>query len=295
MIKYIKRKDLEVEKYDACIQNSLQSNVFAFSWYLDIVADNWDVLVLNDYEVVMPIPWNKKSFLKYTLQPFFCQQLGFYSKREIKKEVLYLFFKKIPLNILYLNLSVNKSIETRVLKFETKTNYVLDLNDKYDYLANNYRKDRRKSLKKAFKAELSFKSSKDKNTLINLYKKVFLHLSHSDKYFDTIDKIIDFCLKQKKGFIREIYHNEELVCSGFFILFNNRIYYIFSASSNEGKRYGATTFLINSVIKEFAESNYIFDFEGSNIKNVASFYKSFGSKTSSYFNFTSNAFKRISF
>jgi len=71
MIHYVKREDLEVLKYDACIENALQSRVYAFSWYLDIVADNWDVLVLNNYEAVMPVPWKQKYFIKYVTQPFF--------------------------------------------------------------------------------------------------------------------------------------------------------------------------------------------------------------------------------
>ena len=54
MITYVKRKDLDVVKYDACITNSAQGSVYAFSWYLDIVADNWGVLVLDDYKAVMP-------------------------------------------------------------------------------------------------------------------------------------------------------------------------------------------------------------------------------------------------
>ena len=57
---YIKRKELNVSKYDACIENSVQEKIFGFSWYLDIVADQWDVLVLDDYKAVMPIPWRKK-------------------------------------------------------------------------------------------------------------------------------------------------------------------------------------------------------------------------------------------
>ena len=48
MIHYVKRKDLDLNKYDACINNAINSRIYGYSWYLDIVADNWDVLVLND-------------------------------------------------------------------------------------------------------------------------------------------------------------------------------------------------------------------------------------------------------
>ncbi len=60
MIKYVKRKNLDLVKYNDCIENSIQSRMYAFAWYLDIVADNWDVLVCNDYQAVMPIPWKRK-------------------------------------------------------------------------------------------------------------------------------------------------------------------------------------------------------------------------------------------
>ena len=65
MIHYVKREDLEVAKYNDCIENSIQSRIYAFSWYLDIVADNWDVLVLNDYEAVMPVPFRRKFGVNY--------------------------------------------------------------------------------------------------------------------------------------------------------------------------------------------------------------------------------------
>ena len=46
MVQYIQQKNIDRIKYDACIQQAKNSRIFAYSWYLDIVADNWDVLVL---------------------------------------------------------------------------------------------------------------------------------------------------------------------------------------------------------------------------------------------------------
>ena len=82
-IKYIHREHLDEEKYNQCIATSLQSKIYAFSWYLDIVCDNWDVLVLDDYEAVMPIPWRKKYGIKYVYPPFWVLQLGVFSNEVI--------------------------------------------------------------------------------------------------------------------------------------------------------------------------------------------------------------------
>ncbi|NJN50342.1 MAG: hypothetical protein HC798_04365 [Polaribacter sp.] len=79
MIHYLKRHQIDNQKYDDCITKSLQSNIYAFSWYLDIVADNWDVLVLNNYEAVMPLPIRKKWGINYVYQPFWILELGIFS------------------------------------------------------------------------------------------------------------------------------------------------------------------------------------------------------------------------
>ena len=43
--------------------------------------------------------------------------------------------------------------------------------------------------------------------------------------------------------------------------------------------------LMDHVIKTYAASNYILDFEGSMIKELASFFKSFGAQKEIYFHF----------
>jgi hypothetical protein len=288
MITYIKRKDLDIIKYNTCIENSKQSRVYAFSWYLDIVADNWDVLVLEDYKAVMPIPWNSKYGLKYCSQPFFCQQISIYSKEDVDEEH---FLKKIPKSflIIFLNLSIKPEKDTVI----DKINYELKLNSDYTKLFENYRKDRRKSFYKAEKASLSYKDNGTITSLVQLYKEVFNHLKTTEKCFKTIEKLMMYCVKNNTGFIRNVYKNDELLASGFFVRFNNRIYYLFAASNILGKRHGATTFLIDSVIKQYSNSNFVFDFEGSTIPNVASFYKSFGGDKTIYYNLKTHVFKRF--
>ena len=50
--------------------------VYAFSYYLNSMAKNWDALVLNDYDAVMPLTWNKKYGFYYLYQPFMSASLG---------------------------------------------------------------------------------------------------------------------------------------------------------------------------------------------------------------------------
>ncbi len=288
MINYIKRKNLNVKKYDSCVENSLQSRIYAFSWYLDIVADNWDVLVLDDYKAVMPIPWKSKLGLRYITQPYFCQQICVYSNLKINVEA---FIDKIPKYFLYVNINCCQKFDEFLTK--QKVNYQIKLNTDYNSILNSYRKDRKKSLRKASESNLYYKDYNSIEILISLYKDVFSNISNSNKYFIIIKELMMFSLQNDKGFIRNIFINDKLICSGFFVKYKSRIYYLFAASNALGKKYGATTFLIDSVLKEYVNTDFIFDFEGSTIPNVANFYKSFGGEKTIYFNLKANVFKRV--
>jgi hypothetical protein len=79
MITYLTHKEIDFEKYDRCIDLSLNGIVYAYSWYLDMVTDDWDILVEDDYKSVMPLPKRKKFGIHYIYQPFFVQQLGVFS------------------------------------------------------------------------------------------------------------------------------------------------------------------------------------------------------------------------
>ena len=195
------------------------------------------------------------------------------------------------------NLEVDLDLNFQLDKgnFTTRKNYVLDLNKDYSLLYKGYKKDRRKSLRKAEEANIEYKDFNNKKVLIKLYKQEFSHLNISEKYFQVVDKIIDYALENKIGFVRNIFYSEDLICSGFFLSYNKKIYYFFGASNKKGKQLGATTFLIDSVIKEFSDTITTFDFEGSSVSNVASFYKSFGSSQIDYYRFSANAIKRAFF
>ena len=65
MINYKRHKEIDFKKWDNCIESAINRNIYATTWYLDLVCKNWDALILNDYEAVMPLPWNKKWGVKY--------------------------------------------------------------------------------------------------------------------------------------------------------------------------------------------------------------------------------------
>ncbi|WP_166382622.1 hypothetical protein [Polaribacter sp. 11A2H] len=284
MIQYVKRKDLNILKYDACIENSIQSRIYAFSWYLDIVADNWDVLVLGDYKAVMPLPWKQKYFIKYITQPFFCQQLGVFALENITEDLFSDFLKALPKTFVKINLQFN-SDNYLIEKMNCRINYTLGLNNNYDTIFKSFSKRRKRSVKAGVKNNLFIKSSSISD-LIKIKKEFYKHISFPE---NLIEKLADYIINNDKGFILGVFKDDVLLGGSLFLKSNNRIIYLFSAYNNEARKLNASSFLINNVIKEYQNSNFILDFEGSNLPDIGSFFKSFGAENERYYYLNSNA------
>lgn len=287
MIKYVLHKDLDIVKYDNCIQNSLNSRIYAFSWYLDIVTDNWDALVYNEYEAVMPLPIRKKYGINYIYVPPWVQQLGLFSKYEIDKQLIHDFLNSIPRKYKLVDINFNSKNSFQHKKVLLKDNYILNLEKSYEDLRMNFSKSRKWRINQAQKLDLKIVEEDNIDTLIEVFKNNkekeigksifdFSTLKTLVKKLQSIDKVKVQYIKSKKN---------ELFGGAIFISDKNRITYLFSAINNEGKKNQAMSFLIDHMIQINANSKLIFDFEGSMIKEIANYFKSFGAIKEIYYHF----------
>ena len=283
-IKYIHREHLDEEKYNQCIDSSLQSKIYAFSWYLDIVCDTWDVLVLNDYEAVMPIPWRKKYGIKYVYPPFWVLQLGVFSNEVIdENEFLTPLFNTFKFVELRTNTHNNFELYPEFLQLKQCQKLVF--NTTYSSTLSHYRKDRKKDLQKAAAADLIEKWNDHPSNLIQLFKnnigKRTPNIKETD--YENLEKLMAICIEKKIGEILSVYDKEnKLVASVFLLKHKNSITKLISSTNLKDRKNGANTFLIDRVIFKYHKDFSIFNFGGSSIKSVASFSKSFGAETEKY-------------
>jgi len=150
-IKHLTHNDIDTKKWDNCISNAVNGNVYAWSWYLDIVSPNWDALVLDNYRAVMPLTWSKKYGVAYIYQPFFTQQLGLFSGDVITEEMLSLFVEAIPAKYRFIELSMNVDVSSvcNTHVFGTGSTTHLKLNNPYEELRKSYTTNTLRNLKKA--------------------------------------------------------------------------------------------------------------------------------------------------
>ena len=295
LIKYIQREHLDEEKYNDCIENSIQSNSYAFSWYLDIVCDNWDVLVLDDYEAVMPIPWRKKYGIKYVYPPLWVLQLGVYSNEAINEnEFLTHLFSTFKFVELRMNTHNNVELYSEFLQLKQCQKLVL--NTTYSSILSKYRKDRKKDLQKATTADLIEKWNDHPSNLIELFKnnigKRTPNIKEND--YQNLEKLIAICIQKKVGEILAVYDKKnKLVASVFLLKHKNSITKLISSTDLKDRKNGANTFLIDRVIFKYHKDFSVFNFGGSSIKSVASFSKSFGAETEKYHQLKMNKLPKV--
>lgn len=286
MIQFVKRNQLDEEKYNACVSNSLQSRMYAYSWYLDIVADNWSVLVLNDYEAVMPLPWKRKYFIKYMYPPFWVLELGVFSQKE--NIPIDNFINKVDNKFRFIETrlnTLNNSVQKKIKAKERHLQF-LDLGNEYLDIFNAYKKDKKKDLKKANEAHLTVKWNDNPENLIELFKNnVGKRISKIDVVeYNKLLQVIRVCIKNEVGEVLSIYNSENaLVASGFFLKHKRRITLLVSSTDFKNRNNGANAFLIDRAIFKFYKEFKSFHFGGSSIEAIASYFKSFGAETETYF------------
>ncbi len=97
-ISYLPQANIDKSKWDRCIDSSENGLIYAYSFYLDAMSENWDALIVNDYEMVMPLTWKKKYTIYYLYQPLFTASLGIFGNN-ISAEMVKTFLEKIPVKI----------------------------------------------------------------------------------------------------------------------------------------------------------------------------------------------------
>jgi len=286
MIHYLKHHQIDKVKWDICIENSSNSLVYGLSWYLDIVCENWDALILDDYKAVMPLPWKQKFGLKYIYHPFFAQQLGVFSQSEDNFSIVN-FLQKIPKRFIKYECSLNASNICENIKVDERLNLILKLDKPYEDISKQFNTNTKRNIKKNMNAGWTLKNDISVSNFLQLKKEnPVSELNKSN--FKTLELLFNTLLDKNLAQIIGITDTENtLISAAIFVTFKNRIIYLFSASANTGKSNSSMFKIINQVIKANCESNQLIDFEGSMIPGVARFFKGFGAIEEFYFKVSS--------
>lgn len=271
MIKRIKRNEINISKYTNCLNQAINYRIYAEYWYLDCLTNKqWDCLVLNDYEAIMPLPFQKKLGVKIIAQPIYCQQLGVFHQANFSKDNFLLFYKKFKNNFVrgyHFNEENTSFFNPNGIK---KINQIIEVPAEN---SKNYSTMVQRNLRKFKKNNLQVTSCTIDEFISNKLK--FGNHSVNQK----ILKQLLITLNQFESLNISTIKNNEILATNVLIQAKNRTYYLDAFTTDEGKKNKAATGLIDYALNN---TEAIFDFEGSSIPSIQEFYSGFGAKIKHY-------------
>jgi hypothetical protein len=267
--------DIDKNKWDSCVARSNSRLIYGSTTVLDHLADNWSGIVMNDYEAVMPVPWRRKWGVTYHYHVPFVQQLGIFFHNELTEitpftEALFTIcrYGNYPFNY------GNGMPGTR------HTNYILPMEDGY---RNGFSADVVQNIRRAEQFDHTYTNG-DVNEAIDVFYKSYGKRSGiTENDIERFRKMCFFIGKTGKIVVRKVMNNKRnLLAIALLLIDGNRMYNIMNTTVDEGRQLEANYFLLSEIWGEFTGKGLIFDFEGSDIPGVKTFYKKFGASDQPY-------------
>jgi hypothetical protein len=278
-IHYIKQKDIDLSKWDDCLEKSQNGLIYGYTYYLNHMAKSWDGLVLNDYQALMPLTWNKKINISYLYQPAFTASLGIFGN-DLNENLVGEFIRGIPKKFKLVEIALNQGnifshpISSAVLR----SNYTLSLKKTYTEIAAGYSENIRRNIRKAEQLNCFCRKNIPVSEVISLSRPVLKKTTRiKETDYSSFEKLHALLFAKKQAITYGVYSaSGDLMASCVFFFSKKRAYYILVGNHPEGKTMGASHYLIDCFIKQYAGQDLVLDFEGSDIRNLAFFYSSFG-------------------
>lgn len=280
---YLKRNQVDEQKWNRCIDSASNNIIYAYSSYLDHMSPGWHALVYGDYEMVMPLTWKKKWGISYLHQPAFTQQLGIFHSGAVTEDQLRLMLEYCQRRFRFAEIALNHL--NKLPGTSPRQNFVLDLAASHEHLRAGYKKDLLNNLKVAERSALRYGEG-DFTSAIRQYRQEYdERLPHiRDQHYQAFER---FCMSgdsQAQPVVRKVCDSKGVTLSAAILLkTRNRLILSVSVVSENGKSYSANHFLLDRLIQEFSGTPYLLDFEGSDVPGIASFYRTFGSIDQPYY------------
>lgn len=292
---FLTRPEIDISKWNTCIEASIQRVVYGYSWYLDIVAEDWIALVSTsetNYEIVMPLPVVYRYGIPVLHQPHFCQYLGIFSQNLLTFSDTTAFIRAVWNKFSYISAysfhPLNQRIVGQTLKELSTIRYSIHQTvwmSIHNVTELAYSKDRRNNLKRAERHNWELVRGLEIDTLLELFKEnhtLQIEGGVSEKSYKILSKLWSE-LNDRQSADLLYARLKEKVQAGI-LLFQDgpMVIYIFNAATKNGRDGNARTWLLHRYFESKSGQGLIFDFESPGKESIYQFYLSFGGNKMNY-------------
>lgn len=277
----------EVCSKDSCIP------IFSQDWWLDAVCgkDKWNVVGIkncSDYSALLPYYQTKKMIFSILKQPILTPVLSPWFHKS--SEEMPLFHQLIDslsfADSLYLHFPYSRDairgIEKNDCMVSERITYIIDSPDEasaWKQLEGNTRRLIQKAMQ-----TLEVRESSDLSLFYEVLHKSFARKDMEVPYtYAQLKTLDDVCTE--KGCRKILFSTDpegNIHSTMYMVWDQTKLYYLLGGIDPDYRKSGGQSLLIWEGIKEALSTGKIFDFEGSMVPSIASFFKSFGSVPAPY-------------
>jgi len=278
-------------RWDICINNAINGCIFAYSWYLNILCDSWEALVLDDYKYVMPLL--RKTKFKKNL--YFTSKLGIrlgvFTNQLLTENIVKQFIDNIPDKDSVIDISLNMFNKLSDSHVKNITTYELDLIQNYKKIAEKYSNLFQKELQVAKNNKITIVKGLQPNDLINFSQKqkVKSKPKLNQNNIQKLRIIMAHSLRYSLGEAYGAYAASNNLCAvAFFIKSNRKLYLLYTAINNYGINLNASQLLIDKYIEVHSENDLTLNIENIISKNDFNFFSGVGAHEYKFQRYYSN-------
>ena len=273
-LKIVERKELNVQKWDELIERTPEATVFSSSFYLDAVAEKWCVLVDDDYQFGLALPYTVRAKRKILYTPIFVSYLEVLGASDLNlplKEIILKKFKTVEIELKQEVLGPAQEVfVTQFLNPDTKRKGQVN-----------------RMLNKSKRAELEIIQTQEWNPVFEILsaelKGKFSGMTESS--LNRLKKAYSSAhdLNLLKTF--EIRKGNACVGGVICIEKNGQLLYSKGASQSDVRDQGGMYAVIDAAILYAEKNDLTFDFGGSRVEGVSRLNHAFGGEDFNYFSY----------
>lgn len=286
-LRYVENTQIDADGYDACLRRDTTGLPYGRRWSLDAAhGADWSALVFGDYEAVMPLPFVRRFGQRWAMPMPFLQQLGAFGDRGIVRTHYPDFIEAIPKQFRSVHYGLNPRLKNKLLKTTRRTNYVLDLEQSWEAIIDNFSSSgKRKWRKVRRQPEWQIDKKASLAELIELHRhyvgpKLGWYRPATAK---ALESWLCAAIEAGCGQVWKLSIDGQTLAINFFAITEQRIVNLLPVTTEAGRPTQAQFYLLAERIRQgCSESTRTFDFEGSQVPGVARFYRQFGPQDEGY-------------
>jgi hypothetical protein len=242
-IKFVPFEEIDKNKWNGTVHYAHNTNVYGYYWYLKSVIKEWDALVEDDYESVMPLPRVPLSDSQKKLLPM----LGPYSVNQISKLRISSFFelwKQYKQGVYYpFNPKTTIILDTLDPLLSKSSSYSLDLGFPYDVLFGDYGLEVQATLSSLVLSDFEFGSALKPEKFLSDEKIKEVHKN-------ALYRVFYNAIQRGTGWSMSVYNmKSKQSAKAFYISDQKGIYQLYASPQNDPKCY---LLLVDTLIKSNA-------------------------------------------